>query len=65
MVFIDDWTTLSFNVELLPSCLWIIVDTGDVGVALDVVILIVVVDVENCDELFDELWPNRLQLESD
>lgn len=58
MVFNDDGTTLSFNVELLPSCLWIIVDTGDVGVALDVVILMVV--VENCDEFFDELWPNRI-----
>lgn len=34
-----------------------IVDTGDVGVALDVVMRIVVVDVEdddeNCDELFE------------
>lgn len=39
---------------LLASCLWIIVETGDVGVALDVVIRMVVVDDdENCDELFE------------
>lgn len=54
---------LSFDDELaIASCLWMIVDTGDVGVALDVVMRIVVVDVEdddeNCDELF-ELWPER------
>lgn len=65
MEFNEAGKTLSFNVELLPSCLWIIVDTGDVGVALDVVILIVVFDVENCDELFDELWPNETSLKLD
>lgn len=58
MEFADaDTTLLSFDELLDPSCLWIIVDTGDVGVALDVVIRIVVVDEdENCDEPF-ELWP--------
>lgn len=49
-----DTTLLSFDELLDPSCLWIIVDTGDVGVALDVVIRIVVVDEdENCDEPFE------------
>lgn len=63
MGFEDVDCTISFEDELLvvPSCLWMIVDTGDVGVALDVVIRIVVAvvaDDENCDELF-ELWPRQ------
>ena len=47
-------TLLSFDVLLLEfaSCLWIIVETGDVGVALDVVIRMVDED-ENCDEPFE------------
>lgn len=53
--FVDCTTLLSLPDEvLLASCLWIIVETGDVGVALDVVIRMVVVDDdENCDELFE------------
>lgn len=59
MGFVDDDCTMSFDDELLlvvPSCLCMIVDTGDVGVALDVVIRMVVAveaDDENCDELFE------------
>lgn len=56
MLLVDDCTTLlSFDELLLASCLWIIVDTGDVGVALDVVIRIAVDDDEdeNCEELFE------------
>lgn len=53
MEFVDDCTTLlSFDELPLFSCLWMIVETGDVGVALDVVMRIVV-DDENCDELFE------------
>jgi hypothetical protein len=65
MEFADGCTTLSLSAEpllllLLPSCLWIIVEMGDVGVALEVVIRIVVVDDENCDEPF-ELWPSGMK----
>jgi hypothetical protein len=42
-------TLLSFGAL---SCLWMMVETGEVGVALDVVMRIVV-DDENCDELFE------------
>lgn len=51
MEFAEDCTTL-LSFAVAESCLWMIVDTGEVGVALDVVMRIVV-DDENCDELFE------------
>lgn len=46
--------TMLLSFDEVPSCLWIIVDTGEVGVALDVVIRMVAVDEdENCEELFE------------